>query len=101
MKIQATPEEFLGIVALYLLERLEERELEFQDGTSTEKIILSEESERVLAMLSRKGFGVELRRYKLKMPVLTRNKYNFIKKIFKGMAESEYNIGIKGKNDGQ
>lgn len=98
MRIDVTPNEFLNIVILYLLERLEERSLEMPNETDTKFIRLSEEGEDILEIFKKRNLGTEFKRYRIKTPIVNRNKYNFIKKAFKGEALTDNIIKIKVEN---
>lgn len=99
MKINVTPDEFFNIVVLYLLERFEERKIEMKSDTEGDFVSLSEDNEELVKFMGKRNLGPEFRRMKMKMPVINRNKYNFIKKAFKGEALSDNMITIKGKEN--
>lgn len=99
MRIEVTPDEFMKIIILYLLERMEERKLELPNDTEKGYIQLDEDSEYMIDMFAKRNFGVEFRKMKFGMPIVTRNKYNFIKKAFKGDALSDNIIKIKGSKN--
>lgn len=95
MKITVTPDEFFDLAMMYILERFEERNLEFPEETSNKFIPLSPEAEKLIVDLSRKNVGVNFRQYRLKCPIINRNKYKFISKIFKGESISDSTITVE------
>lgn len=99
MKIKVDLNEYFDFTILYLLERLEERRNETDD--SSEYIKLSPEREKILSLLDGRNVLGELKRYKVRSPILSRNKYNFIKKTFRGATVSDSFIDIKGEIDNE
>lgn len=99
MRIEVTPNEFLKFVVLYLLERMEERKFEVPNDTEKGYIQLDEDAEYIINMIAKRNLGVEFKRMKLNMPIINRNKYNFIKKAFKGDALTDNIIKIKGNSN--
>jgi hypothetical protein len=96
MKIRTDLNEFFDFAVLYLLERLEERR-KSTDEESSEYLKLSEDREKILDLLQSRNVLGELKRYKLASPILSRNKYNFVKKVFKGQSVSDSLVDIKGE----
>jgi hypothetical protein len=92
MKIKVDLNEYFDFTLLYILERLEERK-----GESEDFVRLSEEREKILSLLESRNILGELKRYKVNSPILSRNKYNFIKKTFKGASVSDSFVDIKGE----
>lgn len=100
MKINVTPDEFFNLIALYLLERFEERKIEMNSDSEDGFVKLSEDGEEIIRKMGKRNLGPELRKFKMQIPVVNRNKYNFIKRAFKGEALSDYVINIRGtKNE--
>lgn len=99
MKINVTPDEFFNLIALYLLERFEERKIEMKSDTEDGFVRLSEDGEDIIKKMGKRNLGPDLRKFKMQVPIVNRNKYNFIKKAFKGEALSDYIITIKGNKD--
>ena len=94
MKIKVDLNEYFDFTLLYILERLEERRSE---SDSSEFIRLSEDREKILSLLNSRNILGELKRYKVSSPILSRNKYNFIKKVFNGESVSDSFVDIKGE----
>lgn len=94
MKIKVDLNEYFDFTVLYLLERLEERR---NESDTSEFIRLSEDREKILSLLDGRNVLGELKRYKVSSPILSRNKYNFIKKVFKGQSVSDNFVDIKGE----
>ena len=94
MKVKVDLNEYFDFTLLYLLDRLEERR---NESDSSEFISLSEDREKILSLLDSRNILGELKRYKVNSPILSRNKYNFIKKVFKGQSVSDNFVDIKGE----
>lgn len=94
MKIKVDLNEYFDFTVLYLLERLEERR---NESDTSEFIRLSEDREKILSLLDGRNVLGELKRYKVSSPILSRNKYDFIKKVFKGQSVSDNFVDIKGE----
>ena len=94
MKIKVDLNEYFDFTLLYILERLEERRSE---SDYSEFVRLSEDREKILSLLNSRNILGELKRYKVNSPILSRNKYNFIKKVFRGDSVSDSFVDIKGE----